>query len=52
MNIFTNQEPIKQIAKTCIEHATSIIQNISPIDILQGLHLVVSEVTEENSACI
>ncbi len=52
MNIFTNQEPIKQIAKNCVGHATSIIRNISPIDILQGLYLVVSEVTEEDSACI
>lgn len=52
MNIFTEQEQIKQIAKTCVEHASSIIQNISPIDILQGLYFVVSDVTEESCASI
>lgn len=52
MNIFTEQEQVEQIAKICVEHATSIIQNISPIDILQGLYFVVSEVTEESSASI
>ena len=52
MNIFTEQEQIKQIAKICVEHTTSIIQNTSPIDILQGLYFVVSEVTEESCASI
>lgn len=46
------EEQMKQIAKNVTKQATDIIQNITPIDVIQGAYFIVSTVTGDNDETI
>lgn len=46
------EEQMKQIAKNVTKNAADIIQNITPIDVIQGTYFIVSTVIGDNDETI